>query len=72
MRFELRGSGPADSRLVPLQSLITHTPATTGTTYFADSAQDGGRSILFSNGTVYIGNGQFWRQDSAGNTSGPF
>ena len=69
MRFSLAGSGAA-ARLAALPKLITHTPATTPNAY--DPAGDNARSIVFRNATVYIGGGQFWRQDNAGNTSGPF
>jgi len=31
-----------------------------------------GRSVLFQDASVYVGRGKFWRQDSAGNTSGPY
>lgn len=73
MRFELRGKTAADAQLVRMPSLITHRavssfdypPAT-------DASGNDARSILFRNGTVYIGNGQFWRQDIGGTTYGPF
>lgn len=71
MRFELRGTGPADARLVEMPNLITHTPSQGGMNY-ADPASDTGRSILFRDGTVYVGNGQFWRQDTAGRSFGPY
>ena len=73
MRFELRGRSAADAQLVRMPSLITQraTSPTDGGSY-ADGAASGGRSILFRNGTIYIGNGQFWRQDIGGTVYGPF
>jgi hypothetical protein len=70
-RFELRGATAADARLVQMPSLLTHT-VTQSSPNFIDPAAIGGRSVLFRNGTIYIGNGQFWRQDSAGIASGPY
>ena len=73
MRFELRGKTPADAQLVRMPSLITHRAGSTSDAgSYYDAAANGGRSILYRNGTVYIGNGQFWRQDIGGNTYGPF
>ncbi|MCC7215693.1 MAG: beta-propeller domain-containing protein [Burkholderiales bacterium] len=71
MRFELRGTGPLDARLVGLPALVTHS-AVQGAVLYNDPASNGGRSVLFRNGTVYVGNGLFWRQDSAGNAFGPY
>jgi uncharacterized secreted protein with C-terminal beta-propeller domain len=75
MRFELRGSTPADAQLVQLPGLITHSIATTGSAGpTPDPALSSARSILFGNGSaVFLGNGQLWRQDAPGATpSGPF
>jgi hypothetical protein len=72
VRFEVRGSDAASARLVQLAPLISHRAGTQGQASFADPAVDRGRSILFRGGTIYIGNGQFWKQDSAGNTAGPY
>ncbi|HYC36612.1 MAG TPA: beta-propeller domain-containing protein [Usitatibacter sp.] len=71
VRYELRGTTPADARLVQGSSLVSHSPSS-GSSSFADPAMDGGRSILFGSGAVYIGHGRFWRQDAGGNTFGPF
>lgn len=71
MRFELRGSGAA-ARLAQQPSLITHAATLAGQNLYPDAAQDGGRSILMKNGSIYIGNGSFWRQDAQGIASGPF
>lgn len=71
MRFELRGTSAADARLVQMPSLIVQRAAQSST-YIPDSASNGGRSVLFRNGAIYIGNGQFWRQDNVGNTFGPY
>ena len=72
LRFELRGTTAADARLVALLPLVTH-----GTSPYPygpanDPGRDGGRSVLFTNGTIYSGNGQFWRGDEAGNVTGPY
>lgn len=69
LRFELRGTSAADTRLVQMPSLIIQSSPQS---YSLDSTVNGGRSVLFRNGAIYIGNGQFWRQDNAGNTFGPF
>jgi hypothetical protein len=72
MRFELRGTSASEARLVQMPSLITHraTQATPGS--YSDASADGARSVLFRNGTIYVGKGLFWRQDSAGRAFGPF
>jgi uncharacterized secreted protein with C-terminal beta-propeller domain len=70
MRFELRGTSASDARLVQLPTLVTHRASQQFAPY-NDPAPDGARSVLFRNGTIYVGNGRFWRQDSAGNTFGP-
>ncbi len=72
MRFEIQGTSAASARIVPMPSLITHSVASQGGSYFPDPAVSTARSVLFPNGTVYVGNGQFWRQDIAGSVSGPF
>lgn len=69
MRYELRGAGPVDARLEQGAHLITHELA--AGLGFRDPASNG-RSVLFRNGAVYIGNGQFWHQDGAGSTTGPY
>jgi hypothetical protein len=66
MRFELRGAS-----IAPLPSLITHTAAKNPNLQ-NDPAVSNARSVLFRNGTVYVGNGQFWHQDSIGNVNGPY
>ncbi len=68
MRFELRGTSATDAQIVQMPSLTTHR-APQG--YFIDPAISAGRSVLFPNGTIYVGNGQFWRQDLGGNVFGP-
>jgi hypothetical protein len=68
--FDLTGTG-AHARLLPLPRLISH-KASGSNRYFSDPASSGGRSILLRRGTIYVGNGQFWRQDGGGNTFGPF
>jgi uncharacterized secreted protein with C-terminal beta-propeller domain len=63
MRFELR-----DNRLAELPALVTHSPSISSG---FDAASYNARSVQFRNGTVYIGYGQMWHQDSAGVTRGP-
>ena len=71
MRFALAGTSAADMRLAPLQPLITHS-ATSGIQYFTDGARYNARSVLFGAGTVYLSNGQLWRQDRSGQQAGPY
>jgi hypothetical protein len=71
MRFELRGTSATDARLVQLPSLITNS-ASQGPNVGNDPAVSNARSVLFRNGTIYVGNGKFWRQDSTGNAFGPY
>ena len=70
MRFELRGTTAADVRLLQLPSLVTQQMPQAAP--IPDAAIDGARSVLFPRGTIYVGKGRFWRQDTMGNTSGPF
>jgi uncharacterized secreted protein with C-terminal beta-propeller domain len=78
LRFELRGSTPADARLVQLPSLVTHTRSTAPTLEYStmlDAALTTGRSVLFRSGTVYVGNGQFWAggtPSASASFAGPF
>ncbi|MGE5094594.1 MAG: beta-propeller domain-containing protein [Betaproteobacteria bacterium] len=71
-RYLVSGSTPSTARLVELPALVTH--KTPFTQPFPDAAADGARSILFPGATVYVANGQFWRQEvaAAGVVSGPF
>jgi uncharacterized secreted protein with C-terminal beta-propeller domain len=71
LRFTLHGSTPADASLVQTTALISHS-ASQSTGISNDPGAYDGRSVLFRDGAMYIGNGQFWRQDNAGNTFGPF
>ena len=71
MRFELRRTSAGNPHVVQLPTLVTH-HAAYGTTAFQDPATSTGRSVLFRNGTIYVGNGVFWRQDSAWNVFGPY
>jgi hypothetical protein len=72
MRFEMRGAGPSDARLVQLSPLLSHTFAALGNPSFNDPASYGGRSVLMRNGAIYVGYGQFWHQDSTGKSTGPY
>ncbi|MGZ5060605.1 MAG: beta-propeller domain-containing protein [Usitatibacter sp.] len=69
MRFELHGTTAADARLQQVPALVTHQMPQAAPS--PDPGVDGGRSVLFAKGTVYVGRGQFWRRDAAGNVSGP-
>ncbi|QJR14959.1 beta-propeller domain-containing protein [Usitatibacter palustris] len=72
LRFEVRGTTPADAKLVQLPTLVTHAPS--NSPYLGPSPDAGssmGRSVIFKQGTVYVGNGKFWKIDSTGNAVGP-
>lgn len=71
LRYELQGSRPADARLVEGRHLITHQAAPGSPTWYLDHVQNG-RSVLLRNGAVFVGDGQFWHQDSGGNATGPY
>ena len=70
MRFEVQGTSASDARLVQRPSLITHRMGMTQQPSY-DAAANGARSVLFPKGTIYVTNGQFWRQDLQGLASGP-
>ena len=73
MRFELSAGGASSARLYQAPSLITDRATLQPNQYlYGDPGVEGGRSVLFTNGTIFIGRGQFWRQDSAGNVFGPY
>jgi hypothetical protein len=57
---------------VQLPSFVTHRAVLYPGGGFNDPAVATARSIVFRNGTIYVGNGEFWSQDAAGNVSGPF
>lgn len=69
LRFQLQGAG-SGMRLAPLPFVISHHMQSSSPN-FNDPATHSGRSILLPNGTVYVGNGRFWRQDPTGETFGP-
>ncbi|HUP30173.1 MAG TPA: beta-propeller domain-containing protein [Usitatibacter sp.] len=76
LRFELRGSTPADARLTAMEPLVSNR-AIFGYPYpsypaYPDPGATDGRSVLFPNGTVFVGNGQFWHQGESGGVTGPF
>ena len=71
MRFALSGTGAWDMKLVPLPSIITDR-ASSAAPYVVDGARYNARSVLFGSGTVYLSNGQFWRQDRNGQQFGPY
>ena len=65
MRFELQGA-PSSARLVQ-QPMLVANPGSSST----DPGAFGGRSIIFPNGVVYIGNGQLWKMGNDNVTQGP-
>jgi len=70
MMFRLQGTTALDMKIVPLSPLVTHS-ASDPTTAATDGGPLMGRSVLFTNGTVYVSNGYFWRQDANGTKFGP-
>jgi hypothetical protein len=51
------------------------TAVTTGGQYYygpTDERYVNGRAVLFQDASVFVGNGQFWRMDNAGATTGPY
>ena len=71
VRFALQGATVADTRLVRLPNFVTHRAVLYPGNFYNDPATGTARSILFRNGTIYVGNGEFWSQDAGGNVSGP-
>jgi hypothetical protein len=71
LRFELQGTTAASAKIATLPPLTTHSMQTTGYPNPDPGSRDG-RSVLFPNGTLFVGNGKFWHQDSAGMVTGPF
>lgn len=74
LRYELAGSG-ADARLRALEPLVVErapgsVPAL-GDQPWMDPAADGARSVLFPQGTVYVGDGRFWHRRADGVMTGP-
>jgi hypothetical protein len=41
------------------------------TSPWLDPAADGARSVLFPEGTVYVGDGRFWHRRTDGTVDGP-
>ena len=70
LQFNLRFATPTELRLEPTDFLYAY-HKDTAPPNFDDAAADDARSILFPNGTVYVGFGRFWHQDAAGVTIGP-
>lgn len=71
LRFDLQRSSPTEVRMGPPEFLVSHSSTTTSVDSYRDPAVRNGRSILFQAGTVYVGDGKFWHQDAAGQTTGP-
>ncbi|MBC8023452.1 MAG: beta-propeller domain-containing protein [Burkholderiales bacterium] len=70
VRYEVRGTTPQDAVLVEMQNLFTHTMQTGPPQN--DAASSNGRAVLYPNSTFYVANGQIWRLDAFGNSTGPF
>ncbi|MBZ0250117.1 MAG: beta-propeller domain-containing protein [Burkholderiales bacterium] len=71
LRFDVTGTTPANAQLVQRPMMVTHrTGGVSGPAY--DPARRGGRSVIFGDGIVYVGNGQFWRGNDAGGAAGPY
>src|SRR5690606_17313412 len=71
LRFDVTGTTPANAQLVHRPMMVTHrTGGVSGPAY--DPARRGGRSVIFGDGIVYVGNGQFWRGNDAGGAAGPY
>lgn len=71
-RFEIRNPSPATASLVQMATLVTHrASAQQPVNSLPDPGSDNGRSVLFRSGTLFVGYGLFWNQDTAGNTAGP-
>jgi uncharacterized secreted protein with C-terminal beta-propeller domain len=71
LRFELRGETAANAQLVQLPTAVTRVVSSSDFPW-PDGGRRGGRTVIFSNGTVYVGNGQFWRINAAGSVAGPY
>lgn len=74
LRFEIRGTTAADAHIVHTQTLTTRSATSSPGPYsytVAETSWGQGRSILFPHASIYAGD-QLWRQDSAGNVSGPY
>ena len=73
LRYEVRGSTPADARLQALPSLVTHrTVLGNESAPMDDASASNARSVLFRNGTVYVSSGKFWHLDNVGTIVGPY
>jgi hypothetical protein len=48
---------------------MTHPPATQND---PDPSTTNGRSVIYPNSTIYVGNGKFWQLDAFGKSAGPF
>lgn len=74
LRYELAGSG-ADARLRELAPLVVTRPPGPypdfATSPGRDPAASGARSVLFPQGTVYVGDGRFWHRRADGVETGP-
>jgi hypothetical protein len=71
LRFDLSGGSAADARLTQRPTMATHTIGSPGGIP-NDPARGNGRSVIFANGTVYVGNGLYWLGNDAGGVAGPF
>ena len=72
-RFDLVGDTPANASLQPRTFVVSHRASPGSSTYWSyDPATSTGRSVLFENNSLYVGDGLFWDHDRAGNLYGPY
>jgi uncharacterized secreted protein with C-terminal beta-propeller domain len=72
LHFEVKGTTPADARIEQGRTLVSARPTTNAPYESWEEYGAPGRSVLFPEASIYTAGGKFWRQDSAGNTSGPY
>jgi uncharacterized secreted protein with C-terminal beta-propeller domain len=71
LRFELRGSTPADARLEQLPTLVSER-ASSPNSYPPYDYDHADRSVLYPANSVFVSKGRFWRQDGSGASYGPY
>lgn len=71
LRFDLAGRSAADARLTQRPTMATHAIGSSSGIP-NDPARGTGRSVMFANGIVYVGNGLYWLGNDAGGVAGPF
>ena len=69
IRYEIKGTTPQTAQIIGLPDLVTNSwPAQPP----YDPSSTNARAVVYPNSTFYVGNGQFWRLDAFGKSSGPF